>query len=285
MKTFSRVWLAASLIAIGVGIGILVIAFASGARWEDVSPVTNMYESYDDINSLDFDITYGEVRIEQGNEFSISAHNIIEDQFSSYVKDGVWYIREDESNYFDLFGIRVPARHNINIGWNDHFTPYITITIPENFTAQNISLRVEAGSVNVDRIKAEESDFNLNAGELQINELSISGKSQYRVRAGEMMLKKMDAKDITVDCGIGSVKIDGIITGDSNIKCGLGQVYLDLAAKENDYSYDINCGIGEVKINGEEYNNISNKIIKNGDTDNNLSLDCGVGEITVDFNK
>jgi hypothetical protein len=284
MKTFSRVWLAVSMIAIGVGIGILVIAFASGARWEDISPVTSMYETYDDVKSLDFDITYGEVKIVKGNEFSISAHNIIENQLSSYLKDGIWYIREDESNYFDLLGISFPARHSINLGWNDHFSPYITITIPEDFSADNISLRVEAGSVIAEQIITKEGDFNVKAGELQIDKLMVSGKSQYRVAAGEMMLSDVNAKDITVDCGIGSVKIDGIVTGDNNIKCGLGEVNLNLDAKEEDYSYDINCGIGEVKINDEEYDNIRNKLIKNEDTGNNLYLDCGVGGITVDFN-
>ncbi|MDD3173029.1 MAG: DUF4097 family beta strand repeat-containing protein [Herbinix sp.] len=283
MKTFLKIWLSISFIAIGIGIGLLFIAAGTGARWEDASAFSDMNESYEGIERLNFDISYGEVKIVKGNEFSISAKNILEDELDSYVTDGTWYIKEDDSKFINVFGLRLPSRHIIS--WGDHFLPRITITIPEDFEAENYILSIAAGSVEAEKINAAEGEFTVEAGSLVIDQLTVTDKSKYKVGTGEMQLLDIDVKDITVDCGVGKVDIDGTIIGDNNITCGIGDVDIDLNGDEVDYSYQISCGIGDVDIDGDSYNSISNKIINNKNANNNLYLDCGVGSISVDFNE
>jgi hypothetical protein len=280
MKSFFKVWLSIALLAIVFGIVILIIMVGSGADLRDI-PTYSLEESYDGIDKIDMEIGYGDVKILKGDTFSIDAENLIDESMESYVSDGTWIIKEDE-DYFNVFGMRFSLRQMIR--WNDDFTPRITITIPEDFVAENISINIGAGSVQAEEIQAENGNFEVDAGRLEINHLIVNEKSGYNVGAGEMILKNIEVNDITVDCGVGDVVIDGMITGDNKIECGVGEVELNVIGEEEDYSYEVNSGIGNVTINNNSFNNMSNHIIKNDEADNYFYLDCGIGNIIVEFN-
>lgn len=283
MKTFLKVWLSISLIAIGFGIGLLILAAASGASFKDV-PTFSMNESYQGVKRLDVEINYGKVEIVRGNEFSIFAENLVDEGMESYVTEGTWVIRENNREMINFFGIKVPVWDVVHIdGWGEDFDPKIVITVPEDFVAENVSFKIAAGSAMIEEINALTGDFKVETGQLKIEELSISDKSDYSVGAGNMILQNMTAKDITVDCGVGNVEISGSISGNNDISCGIGRVELNLNGDDDDYTYDVSSGLGNVVIDGDKYNSISNKIIKNDSTDNKITLDCGVGNIRVEF--
>ncbi len=283
MKTFLKVWLSISLIAIGFGIGLLILAAASGASFKDV-PTFSLNESYQDVKRLDVEVNYGNVEIVRGNEFSIFAENLVDEGMESYVTEGTWVIKEYNREMINFFGIKVPVWDVVHIdGWGDDFDPKIIITVPEDFVAENVSFKIAAGSAKIEEINALTGDFKVETGELKIEELTISNKSSYSIGAGNMILKNMTAKDITVDCGLGNVEISGSISGDSDISCGVGRVDVNLNGDDDDYTYDVSSGLGNVVIDGDKYNSISNKIIKNESTENKITLDCGVGNIRVEF--
>lgn len=279
MKTFIKVWVSISFIALFLGIAVVILAFASGATWEDI-PTYSVQESYTDIENIDFDISYGEVDIVEGETFSIDADNLPENDFESYVSDGTWYIRDNDDNDFNLFGFR--ASFGQMIRWDNDYIPKITITLPAGFVAQDFSLSVAAGDIEADSINAVNGDFSVDAGKIVIDGLNISGESQYEVDAGNMVLNDVVIHNVTIDCGVGSVEIDGIITGDNMINSDVGKVELNIDGDNRDYSYDISADIGSIEIDGDRYHNLNKKI--NNETGNNLTLDCGIGKITVDFN-
>lgn len=281
MKTFTRVWLSISLIAIGIGIGLIVIATASGASWKDIATFS-IDESYTGVTSLDMKIGYGNVKIVEGDEFSISADNLPENEFDSYVEDGTWYIKENERSIIEIVNIELPR--NGVFWWDDHFTPNITITIPKGFKADQFKLNLATGRVEADSIQALEGEFSVGAGELHINHLTVDNKSKYSVGTGEMELKDIIAKDVDVENGVGSAKIEGSITGNNTITCDVGHISLKLNGDKEDYSYDIDSDIGDVEIDGESYHGISNKVISNNNAENKIVLDNNIGNITVEFN-
>jgi hypothetical protein len=283
MKTFTKVWLGIALIAIGIGVAILVIAVASGASLEDL-PTISYEESYSDVTSIDMDIEYGEVKIVEGDNFSIDATRIPEDGLESYVDtDGTWVIRQntEDNNFINFFGLHFSTGHFL--GWNDDLTPRITITLPRDFVAEDISLVIKAGDVEVDKIHAVTGNINVSAGRLAVKELEITDNSDYIIGAGQMILKNLTVSNITVDCGVGDITIEGNVIGNSDITCNVGNVELDIEGEEEDYSYDISSSIGNVDIDNNSYHNISNRIINNDEAKNNLSLNCEIGNISVDF--
>lgn len=276
MKTFLKVWVGIGLIAIGFGIAVIILAFATGASWKDI-PTYSMNESYDGVNDIDFDIGYGEVDIVEGSTFSIDARNMVEDGFESYVTDGTWYIREKYDNMVDVFGWRFSLRQVFQ--WHNDYNPKITITIPSGFKADLFKLQIGAGEVTADEINAVTGVFSVDAGRLKIDTLNVDDSSTYNVGTGEMELRDITAKDTKIECGVGHVVIDGTIIGDNDISCGVGSIELNLNGSEEDYNYEVEAGIGNIVIDGHSYydRNINN------DSDNRMKLDCGIGNITVDF--
>lgn len=279
MKMFVRIWIAVSLLAIAFGIGIMIVIAASDSGWRDI-PTYSLNESYDNIDSLDFDINYGSVYIKEGNTFSIDADNLPENVFESYVSNGTWYIKEDYGRLVKVFG------WNFSLGnifdWDEDNSRRITITIPKDFMAEAYTLNIGAGEVNVETIYAKEGDFSVGAGMLNINKMIVNNKSKYEVGAGSMRIDDFTATDAIIDCGIGSIIINGELKGDNVIKCGIGRIKLDLNGTEDDFSYELESGLGNVVIDGRSYHSMNKSI--NNNTDNRLVLDCGIGSIDVDFN-
>ena len=283
MKTFTKVWLGIAFLAIGIGTAILIIAVASGVSIKDI-PTFSYEETYNDVIDINMDIDYGEVHIMEGESFSIDAQRLPENSLESYVDGkGTWIIQQsfEKRGFINIFGVHVPFGDII--GWDEVLTPKITITIPKDFAANNFVVVVKAGEVVVDRIQANTGSFDVSAGRLVVNELSIAEKSEYIIGAGQMLLNKVTLKDITVDCGIGDVTIRGEVSGNSEITCGVGNVELELDSDEADYSYDISASIGDVRIGDNSYQNMSNRIINNNSAENSLSLNCEIGKISVDF--
>lgn len=279
MKTFLKVWLSISLIAIGIGIGLIILAFASGATWEDY-PTFSVNGTYDGVENIDFDIAYGDVDIIEGDSFHIDAENYLENDLESYVTDGTWYIRESSDNDFSLFGMRFTLRQLVR--WNNDYTPRMTITVPKGFIANNFNLSIGAGNVEVEAVNAATGNFSVDAGRMAIDQISVSDNSDYHVGAGNMVLKEALLHDIIVDCGVGNISINGDLTGDSEVDCGVGKVELMIEGDSSEYSYDINADIGSVNVGGKSYHNLDKSI--DNDAANSLELQCGIGNITVDFN-
>jgi hypothetical protein len=192
-------------------------------------------------------------------------------------------VKQHNAREYSIFGGRVNLDELRGWSWWNHEAPRITITLPSNFIADSFQLEIGAGDVNIEKIYASEANFIVSAGRLVIEEASISSESQYNVGAGSMELLNLQAKDITVDCGLGNVFIGGAITGHNDITCGVGNVGLKLEGSEDDYSYDINSGVGNVNIDEDNYHGITDKSINNDGALGDFSLDCSVGNITVDF--
>jgi hypothetical protein len=116
-----------------------------------------------------------------------------------------------------------------------------------------------------------------------VDHAAVSEESNYNVGAGTIELKELQAKDVSIECGVGRVFIEGTITGNNDITCGVGNVELNLDGEEDDYSYDIESGVGNINIEDDHYQSISDKRINNDGAVGAFKLDCSVGNITVDF--
>jgi hypothetical protein len=292
MKSFVKVWLGVAMIAIGIGIVILIITFSAGVSFDDFAynrmsftsgniPNYSLQESYTGVENIDFNIQYGNVKIVKGNTFSIDAEHFPEDGIKSYVSNGTWYIEDEKTDEeVHFFGIDVPLRDFY--GW-DGYSPKATITIPEGFKAGSYNMVIGAGKITAEEIKAQDGYLEVSAGSITVDKIEIDGNSKYYADAGQIKVEQANIKDITVDCSVGEIVIEGNVTGDNDITCDVGKVRLNLSGMEEDYSYDVNADIGEVEINDHQYQGISNEVIDNNGADNNLSLSCDIGSITVDF--
>lgn len=289
MKTFTKVWLGIALIAIGIGVAILVIAVASGASIKDTYisniPTVSYEDSYSGVTDIDVDIEYGDIRIVEGDTFSIDARNIEEDSLESYVDDNGTWIMTQKTGTKDsiyVFGFRFSPRNIFR--WNEDMLPRITITLPRDFIADDFSLNVQAGNVTIDNVHAVTGDFIVDAGRLVVEEAEITKESEYNVGAAQMTLKNVSLNNITVNCDVGDVMIKGDITGDNSVTCDVGNVELDLRGEEENYNFYVSADIGRIDIDGRSYHGISNQTTHtNSNSKYDFTLNCEIGNISVDF--
>ena len=289
MKKSSKVMLLIAAVVGVAGIGMSIGGVAMGATiaglnlskygFSDAIKKTTKYVSLDDKDSWEQDwdeITQlGPVETDGDKEifetvptseleFSLSGDEL---KFQSYdgdkirievtgsKKDKVRIGTEDDSLILETIG-RSQNRE-------------ITVSYPKNVRFKETSIDVAAGTVTMcDEFRTDDLDVSVAAGEFtNAGKISVANDTSITVGTGNVELSELDIYNLEVDCGIGNVD-------------------LDILGKEADYNYEISCSAGNVDIGGSSYSGIGhNKNITNPNARRDMNLDCGVGNITVNFEK
>ena len=110
-------------------------------------------------------------------------------------------------------------------------------------------------------------------------------KLKVSVAAGEFLNDgAVTAEKADISVGTGNVDLDNLNVQKLEADCGIGNIDLDINGKELDYDYEISCSAGEIDIGDSSYSGIGHeKKISNPGASGKMDLDCGVGNITVDF--
>ncbi len=254
---------------------------ADGKDKDDLVSGNLVSGNFNDVKSLSMDISYGTVNIMEGESFNIEVENGQSEEFESTINEGVWEIK-DNSDYFNnsdnysditVFGIRIST--------NSHpFKPAaLIVTVPEGFVFEDLVIELGAGAIRADRLTSQNAEIEVGAGSLRIKELVAEKESSYSIDTGELIIDDLTARNVQMDCGVGNLTASGSITGDSYVNCGIGNVDLDIAGKEEDYNYSVDCEIGTVIINNNSYSGINSKTEKNNNAENSFTLNCGIGKI------
>lgn len=145
----------------------------------------------------------------------------------------------------------------------------ITVSYPKDLRFKDTSIEVAAGTVTMcDDFRTDDLDVSVGAGEF--------------TNTGKISV----VNDISVEVGTGNVEISELDIHDLEVDCGIGNVDLDILGKEADYNYEISCAAGNVDIGDSSYSGIGHdKNITNPNAKGDMELNCGVGNITVNFSK
>lgn len=122
--------------------------------------------------------------------------------------------------------------------------PKIVVEVPENLLFQKLDLEVGVGS--------------LETGELQTEKLF-----------GE--------------CGVGNLSFTGEIRERAELECGVGEIDLTIQGQEKDFNYELETGIGEIQIGDNLFSGLGMEKQLNHQAAKKMTLECGVGNISVDF--
>ena len=143
--------------------------------------------------------------------------------------------------------------------------PRILISIPED--------------AKLGRFKAA-----IGAGNFVAKDISLGfEKGHIDVGAGNFVLKKVDACNLDMRCGMGNLNMEGSIKGKSNIDCGMGAIKLELKGNEADYSYDAKVGLGDFKFNDEKRSGVC-QVYASSRKENHFSVNCGMGSVNIKMN-
>ncbi len=312
-------FLSTLLVIFLIGILLTVAGICSGARLfsfetenneslnaqSTLGPTTLSEAEAATINGLKFNLKASSAKLIQGDSYSIDGDG----HYNTYVKDGIWYVETQYNKAHISFlsrKITIPAFWE---NWDDDDSDLI-ITIPSNKHFSSASIQLAAGEIAGERLAADEIIINSGAGELDFRELT-SGKLNLKVGAGDANIHKIfvqkscdikvGAGEITLgsednilsdnnitnlngECAAGEIYFAGKLSGDVDLDCATGEIQLLLDGNRNNYNIDSSGALTEINIeNSSRESNDSDSTTKNKEQYANLSLDCSLGEIDVEF--
>lgn len=280
MKRGSKITLGIACASIGIGIVIIMLSFAlPGSRHKYTSTYS---EEVFGVDSIDLDIKYGKVTIEEGDRFKIVAENIAEGGIQSYTEDNTWYIKQQYSDEesINLFGWTIPISFQL-FGFGNDYYPKILVTIPRDLIAEKVAIELGVGELLVEDVDTRLANFEIGAGSMKIKRLNVLDKFNCEVGAGELIVNNIETKDSVLEIGVGSMQIKGEILGDLYADCGVGEIKLDLNGREEDYNYNISCGLGDMELNDKSYSFSADETIRNDNAIGTFDLNCGVGSLDI----
>ena len=200
----------------------------------------------DGVSKLDLSIRTGELYLKEydGNEIKV--------EVSGKHREKVRVGQEGDTLVLECIG-RVQDRE-------------ITVSYPKKMEFEDASVDVTAGTVNLDDdFYTKNLKVSVAAGEFSNDGAVTAEKADITVGTGNVDLENLNVQNLEADCGIGNID-------------------LDINGKESDYDYEISCSAGAIDIGDNSYSGIGyEKKISNPGASGKMDLDCGVGNITVDF--
>ncbi len=216
----------------------------------------------DHIEKLKLDLDRSSVKIYTHNEesFRITAKNA-KDYFK-IKEDGDTLLLEDH---------RGTRRKNSLI---------LEIYVPER-TLEKIELDLGATEFYAESLQAEKLDLDLGAGQSQIEKIEAQ-KVELEIGAGELLLRNLNASEKAfLGVGTGLLEVNSFAGGDLELDCGVGSLDICVQGKETDYNYTLSCGIGSITLNNDDYSGLGREKIINNDAKKEISMECGIGNITL----
>lgn len=142
----------------------------------------------------------------------------------------------------------------------------IKVIVPSGKDFDTVSLGVDMGTIDLEcDLKVQELSMEVGAGEFSGYGNITAAYCDLQVGAGTIDIDQLDIQKLNADCGAG--EIDMVVTG-----------------KEKDYNYDLSCGMGEINLEDSEYSGLGiEKNISNEGARKDMVLECGLGEIDVEF--
>lgn len=269
--------------------------------------------------SIDFQFAYSDLIVEEGDVFSIHAVDVVKDTLR--IDDGgrTLSIKQKttgryHNNWFGFFDF---GWHDDGEGSWD-FGPRnarVTITIPagsrfdraylalgtgestiSNISAKDLKIDGGVGNSNLYDLTADVADINCGVsdstfdnavfgdatietgiGSLTLRNSAIDGL-ELNVGVGDFEFEGALTNTKSINGGVGSASIKGIFTGDTRIFAGVGDIELEIIGNEADYDFEVNNGIGDATFNGRD-----NHFPMNNNAQNKITIDGGVGSVSVEM--
>ncbi|MCI8639051.1 MAG: DUF4097 domain-containing protein [Coprococcus sp.] len=217
---------------------------------------------YEDITSLEADIGGYELKIRPSEDEDVRVDTTDcwfggDTEIAVYEKNGRLYIKTVQSGEFlDVFSFFTER--------GEHYGE-IRVYLPTSLRLTEAELSIGAAEVEIDTLKAD--------------------KTKISIGAADCHIQRIETEKADIMVGGGDLELAGKIDGDITVKCGAGDVDLELKGGESDYNYDVVCGAGEVEIGEAEYGGAaSTKRIDNGSS-RTVDIKCGAGKVEISFKK
>lgn len=219
-----------------------------------------------EISTLKIDLGFTDLHIKTGEEFKVETNN---SNISYKENNGRVIIKEENFKWS---------------GFNHNTESKLIIYLPKDRRVLNeVKIKGGAGTVNIDSLKVEELHLEVGAGEVKIENVNVNVSKELKIDggAGKTELEHSEVNNLDANLGVGEFTYSGILTGNTDIDSGIGNIKINLTDDIKNYTIDIDKGLGNVTIDGKNIE--TNRV--HGTGKQGIKIDGGVGNINIDFEK
>jgi hypothetical protein len=101
--------------------------------------------------------------------------------------------------------------------------------------------------------------------------------------AGSVEIESIKADELRLECGAGRINAEYAEADNISLKCSAGSINVRLFGVKEDYNFILENAIGMVDIGGESYNGVAQYQKIQNDADKNVSVNCSLGSIKIEF--
>ncbi len=193
-----------------------------------------------EIHSLDVELGGAQAYLRAGDRWSVTVENT--GKYTTVVKEGVLNVTCREDTYPETAAV-------------------VTITCPQDAFLREADIELGAGTLTVDRLVCSSLELDVGAGSAVLND----------IEAGS-------ACDISV--GAGWVELNGTLSGENSIDCGMGEVICRLTAVDR-YDFEVDCGMGSVVLDENEFSGLGAQGSSRTGAAVRYDIDCGMGSVEI----
>ena len=162
--------------------------------------------------------------------------------------------------------IREKTKGNININMDDLNDRSLVVLIPNGMKLREVDLEIGAATADITDLLADGISITVGAGKADVSNIT--------------------SRQIEIEVGAGELNASQILTDELSVEAGLGQVNIDLNGVQEEYNYSVECGVGKVQVGEFSYSGLgTEKYIKNAGATKRIEIECGIGEVIVNFQK
>lgn len=262
------------------GIALTVVSALTGGSFASIKTNVAIRDYEEDfsgagVDELELHIGAGSLKIVEGDDFRVEARNIAEEYFTCKLDGKKLVVSENWSNNSAL---------NLARGLNLlDYRPEIIVYLPEGFEAKTAVLEMAAGRCDIERLHAGSIGITLAAGECVIDSLEAQ-EMDVEIAAGSLTVYSLAVDKCKTELSAGGAYLGGTIREEASVNCAAGRIELQLAGKQDDYSFDSDVGVGTVTIGGRSYGGVASAAVLEGKSGAaRIDLECTAGEIVVGF--
>lgn len=138
----------------------------------------------------------------------------------------------------------------------------VAVTVPRDVQWGEVTLDVDAGSLDVEGLAAQTLACSVDAGSMELRDMAAADGARFSVDAG-------------------GLSFDGALAGQVEVSVEAGGAELD-AVSPAGYGYAIEGSLGAVTLNGETAQGLEYARSENPDADTFYTFACSVGSIEAD---
>lgn len=226
------------------------------------------------VKAVDIKISGGYLNIVTGSEPGLTVEGPM--VYESSLEDSVWTIT---SSYKNLSVRNQNGQQRFYHNGQD-ITTIFTLTLPE--TLSTLATDTAQAIVNIHGFTLNELSCRVDMGTLKVLSCTVN-KASFNLAMGEMDITGLDADDCTLDCDMGAIYLEGNVRRRLTADCDMGDITA-LLARPATYGWKADAGMGNIEIDDQTIaEGLGASSSGNADVLPFFDLDCNMGNIEINF--